>query len=234
MRRVIAILSIVLIGYFAGCESVEDARNLDRPQRVLPGAYNEARETMRQQGVTGQAIVRITIETDGSVSHAELYDATNAAVGRIALASALRWRLTPPTEKGRPVRATELLEIRSPLSSPKADAPTRADFASFGFTGRFFVVASVAVIPHRTENPPPEYPPDLLDARIQGRAEVAWIVETDGTVHETHVISASRPEFGDAAAAWARSQQFRPGLRGGEPVRVAMKQVVMFTIGAPR
>lgn len=79
-------------------------------------------------------------------------------------------------------------------------------------------IKTVAPEPIRTVAP--EHPPRLFAARIGGDAEVECLVSAEGMVTEARVLSATRPEFGEAALAAIRQWQFRPAVRDGQPVAV--------------
>jgi TonB family protein len=68
----------------------------------------------------------------------------------------------------------------------------------------------------------PVYPYDLLRQRITGEASVSCMVGLDGTVVNTRVIRASRPEFGAALVAALEATKFGHSTREGEPIATVM------------
>ncbi len=64
----------------------------------------------------------------------------------------------------------------------------------------------------------PVYPYELLKQRVTGEASVSCLVNVEGTVVNTRVIRASRPEFGAALAAALEATKFGHGTREGEPI----------------
>jgi len=78
----------------------------------------------------------------------------------------------------------------------------------------------------------PEYTAEAVRARTQGTIRLECVVERDGTVGMCDVVRTMSAAFGlDAQAIKAALQwQFRPGLRGGEPVPVRVPIELDFTL----
>ncbi|MGL5838308.1 MAG: TonB family protein [Sphingorhabdus sp.] len=77
----------------------------------------------------------------------------------------------------------------------------------------------------------PAYPPGLLQREIEGTASIRVLIGTDGRVREAQVVSASHPDFGQAAVRQAlKSWRFKPATRGDAPVEDWQTLSVRFTI----
>ncbi len=76
----------------------------------------------------------------------------------------------------------------------------------------------------------PVYPYEMLRQRVTGEASVSCLVNVDGTVVNTKVIRASRPEFGAALAAALEATRFGHGTREGEPIASVMGFRHAFTL----
>jgi TonB family protein len=78
----------------------------------------------------------------------------------------------------------------------------------------------------------PQYTPAALDARVQGDVLLEAVVLTDGSVGDVKVVESLDETYGldqqavDAMRRWT----FEPGMRDGEPVRVAVKVQMTFTL----
>lgn len=77
----------------------------------------------------------------------------------------------------------------------------------------------------------PVHPPKLMEARIGGEAEIECLVTEEGKVGEAKVLSATRPEFGEAALEAVRQWEFKPAERDGRPV--AMRVTIPFNFQVP-
>jgi periplasmic protein TonB len=77
----------------------------------------------------------------------------------------------------------------------------------------------------------PVYPSRLLLREIEGSATIRVLVGTDGRVRQASVVSATHPEFGQAAVKQAlKAWRFKPATRGGTPVEDWVTLPVSFVI----
>ena len=75
----------------------------------------------------------------------------------------------------------------------------------------------------------PKHPEALRQKLIAGECEIECVVGTDGRVVYTKVVSATQPEFGEAAMAALRQWEFQPGMRNGQPVPMNVRIPFAFT-----
>jgi TonB family protein len=71
----------------------------------------------------------------------------------------------------------------------------------------------------------------LWKQRVTGSADVECLVTVDGKVAEARVVSASRPEFGEAALEAVKQWEFEPGTRNGAPAQMRIRIPLNFAIG---
>ena len=70
----------------------------------------------------------------------------------------------------------------------------------------------------------PDYPPEAMQAQIEGSVEIECIVETNGTCSNIQVVKSLDPMWLDQEAIMALQQwRFTPGKRMGEPVPVVVR-----------
>lgn len=86
--------------------------------------------------------------------------------------------------------------------------------------------------PVATKRVVPVHPEELYKKLINGRAIVELLVSETGTVQEVKIVSASLPEFGQAAADAVRQWEFQPGEKNGLPVAVRLQIPFEFTLTA--
>ena len=79
--------------------------------------------------------------------------------------------------------------------------------------------------------PAPEYPRELLRKKVAGSASVRFDLDARGRVLDPVVVSASQPEFGEAALAAIKDWRFLPKVRNGRPVET--KAEMPFNFGSP-
>jgi TonB family protein len=77
----------------------------------------------------------------------------------------------------------------------------------------------------------PQHPAELWDQRITGTADVECLVTVEGKVAEARVVSASRPEFGEAALEAVKQWEFEPGTKNGNPMQMKIRIPLNFAIG---
>ena len=81
----------------------------------------------------------------------------------------------------------------------------------------------------------PSYTPGAMKRRVTGLVALELVVEIDGSVSNVRVARPLDPELDDAAVAALRQWQFKPGMREGKPVRVAVEVEMSFALqGEPR
>ncbi len=76
----------------------------------------------------------------------------------------------------------------------------------------------------------PSYPPDALEARIQGSVAVALVVTSDGLPADIRIVRSLAPDLDEAALRAVREWRFKPGRIGQTPVNVAVTIVLDFAI----
>jgi TonB family protein len=69
----------------------------------------------------------------------------------------------------------------------------------------------------------PVYPYALAKEKINGNATVAFIVDEEGSVAETKVVEASKPEFGLAMVAAVEAFSFIPAMKDGKPTKAFLR-----------
>ena len=84
-------------------------------------------------------------------------------------------------------------------------------------------------VPTKIKDVRPVYPPDALDARIQGVVIIEVTVDTDGRVADTKVLR-SIPQLDEAAVTAVRQWEFTSTSLNGVPVPVIMTVTVNFTL----
>lgn len=89
----------------------------------------------------------------------------------------------------------------------------------------------------------PEHPPELKQNLVNGDAVIEGLVDAQGRVQETTIISETHEGFGEAAAEALRQWEFEPGTVDGQPAplrvrvpfefRLSPDQVLSIVAGRP-
>ena len=176
-------------------------------------------------GDEGQARVRFTLAPDGAVTGATVLEATHPDFGGALVAAVETWRFTPAAAAGQAEReyAHEFA-----LTGVAHGARRLA-----GLLQAHGVIAKSAggldARPQVLARPPMVYPHALFAEGVEGTAVVELVVERTGLALLPRVVSASRPEFGWAGAAFAGGMRFKPLTRGGQPTELQITLPLKFT-----
>jgi protein TonB len=100
----------------------------------------------------------------------------------------------------------------------------------FTFTGEFLKTSEVDQPPKAYKLIGPRYPQVWSQARVNGEAQVAFIINAKGYTEQVQVVSANDEEFGAAARAAVAKWRFKAGRKNGKPVAVAVVQKVEFNL----
>lgn len=76
---------------------------------------------------------------------------------------------------------------------------------------------------------PPEYPPQAVEARIQGVVQFDVVIDTQGKVSDLRLVS-GHPLLVPPATEALRQWEYQPTLLDGHPVEVATTVNVEFTL----
>ena len=77
-----------------------------------------------------------------------------------------------------------------------------------------------------------DYPTLLRQAGIRGRVVLQAVIDTTGKAELTsiEVIESPHPGFNEAAKRWMTRALFRPARKGGQPVRVLVRQAIDYSL----
>ncbi len=143
----------------------------------------------------------------------------------------------PPPEESTTIEALE--PSLEPLSQeidlqpldialePEMGDAIQGDFA-FNFSVNGPVIAKFEVFeltdvdqpPRAVNRPSPVYPPSLSRAKIEGMAEIRFIVDEAGRPRNAEIIQATHPAFGTAAMDAVNRSTFTPSQKNGKAVAV--------------
>jgi TonB family protein len=121
--------------------------------------------------------------------------------------------------------------------TPQSTAPARPDRGSSPPDGTFRAGQTGVRMPRVVREVKPQYTPDAMRAKIEGRVIVECVVQPDGTVGEVRVVRSLDAVFGldDEAVKAAKQWRFLPGMKDdlAVPVRVTIELFFTLRAGAP-
>jgi TonB family protein len=214
--------------------SVSDARAVGFSFRA--GAANRGasgRSTLEQ------AVRQVPVKLRDSARYAVL------ATVQSAMMAVRQWRYDPPADGpisftvhvpvGPQLRAAQPAAGAAPAPAPgSGTAPTRerpgfdAPRQDLGADGALRVGGSIKA-PTKVRHVNPAYPPEAMEARVQGVVILECRIEPDGTVSDVQVLR-SIPMLDDAAVSAVQEWEFTPTHLNGVPVPIIMTVTVNFTL----
>ena len=95
--------------------------------------------------------------------------------------------------------------------------------------GVFRVVPGMTA-PKMIKSARPNYPPEAMRAKVQGRVKLEIVVQADGTVGDVRVVSSLDRKFGidDAAVKAVKEMRFTPAMKDGVAVPVLLSTEMAF------
>jgi protein TonB len=96
--------------------------------------------------------------------------------------------------------------------------------------GQIFNLADLDRIPEAVLQTPPVFPTALKREVTSAGVTVEFVVDTQGRVVNTVVVSCTYPGFEIAAIQGVERWKFRPGMRGGRKVNTRMRVPIIFRV----
>jgi TonB family protein len=194
------------------------------PYLTLPAVYPR---NLLVEGIKGSAAIAFAIDPYGRPSKFVVAEATRPEFGAATVAMMGTWRFTPPRDQGTPcwaaVRMTQKFnlndeDIGTDDSTERVVAALKADPCP--------IVGDTRQLdrpPRIRYRPPPGVPDDVVRAGMTARAIIEIVIDRNGHAQLPRIVSATREDFGWAAATAAGRWQFTAPVKGGEPVDVFAK-----------
>jgi TonB family protein len=179
-------------------------------------------------GATGEATVAFTVTDTGRVRDVLVQKASQPEFGQALAAALATWEFEPAIRNNQVVAVSLIKHASFSAGSGDPNDPAAALIAAarnHGIAGAAGLDGKLAVIFRVL----PLYPPTLRAAGgAEGSALLELAIAKDGRVRLTRIVSASRDEFGWAAATAFSQWIFAPPRRGGRPVDVLVQVPVHF------
>ena len=104
------------------------------------------------------------------------------------------------------------------------------ELKSKDFGVKVFEVGELDQPPVPVKRYAPIYPLELKKNRVQGFANVVFIVDEEGKVESAKIEKSSHAEFGMNALAAVKRWEFKPGFKDGTPVKTLVRIPLSFTL----
>ena len=100
-----AMPSIAATSSSLGTEDFVDFSDLDQTPRPMPGSTLDFPRRLKRKAVNGRVVLLIKLSEDGRVLEASVESSNLPDFEQIVQAQVSKWKFTPPTKDGTPVRA---------------------------------------------------------------------------------------------------------------------------------
>lgn len=200
----------------------------DKPIEALAGAVSLPEPAYPYErllaGEEGYAVVHFKLAANGSVVAAEAVDSSHADFAGALVAAVEAWRFSPEAAASLPER-----EYRHDFALDNVPYSMRRLIAGVR-EGKITPnsPAGLDVKPKVVSRPGLTYPTKLYSEKVAGSAEVEFVIDRVGLAQLPHVLKASSPEFGWAAATLVNGMRFDPLTRKGQPVELRVRLPIKF------
>lgn len=192
---------------------------------------------LQQTGVReGTVVVAISRDAAGKPDDTLVLESTDERFTEAALEAIRAWRFEPAEKIPAPPIEALVPVVRFFFSSGNVSMVPVSSSSPLG--GRRRVRADTPIelpnfshldaTPRALQRPDPEFPVALRGRVARGTALVKFFVDAEGRVRVPVAISATEPEFGEAAVAAIRQWRFEPPHIDGKPVIAIEGQFFQF------
>jgi TonB family protein len=202
---------------------------LPKSVKFIKPAYPKA---LREYGNVGAVKASLVINKDGTVKDIQVLSSAHPLLEAAAVSAILKSIWEPAKRQGEPVEMGVVQSISFSLENPPGSLLAFEGILPFKIPAK----PSEKLQPEFQYDKPPVvkvatasvYPYELLKQRVKGKATISFMIDPDGRVRQTEVLSATHADFGAATQAMMQSWQFEPAMRRGEPIFSVFKMEHMF------
>lgn len=215
------------------------AKTRGKPDKKLPPEYQYDEEPVLVRSVkpvypydlllmskTGRATVTFIVDPLGNARDAQVKSASEPEFGAATAAMVEAMKFEPATKGGKPCFALLTFEqvynqlgVNSPVDEPTKEL---LDALAHG-SAKIFTPGEVDAMPKPTHRVPPELPEGLKKSGELATAEIEIIIDHAGRARLPRIVTATRDDFGWAAATAVSRWMFQPALKDGAPAYVRVR-----------
>jgi TonB family protein len=207
--------------------SVVDPDKFSDPPRPIVMAEPVYSRDRLLAAEAGSATVEFTVTERGATTDVLLREASRPEFGAALVAAVESWRFDAALNGTQPVPAK--LVVTQVFTPPTAGAVNRLVLALQSDGAGLKGAGGLDQRLRPLWRIPPVYPQGLRAEKPTGQTEIEFIIDREGRARLPRIVSASREEFGWAAATAISQWVFARPLRGGQPTEVRVSIPVEFT-----
>jgi len=211
-----------------GAGAYRPGNGVENPNRIreVKPVYTPDAE---RAGIQGTVELEAVISATGTVTDVRVVRSLDDALGldRNAIDAVRNTPFVPCKIKLAPVWCVVVFELQYTLGAPQPIPDGRSFAGAYRYREGAGLDAPVPIL--RVH---PQYTPDAMRAKIQGKVSVEFVVNRDGTVGETRIYRSLDNVFGldDQAVKAVRATQWTPGRFNGTPVAMVVVMDLTFSL----
>ena len=196
---------------------------------------------LRSEGRMGETVLNLIVDEDGNPRDVYTLFTSHAECAAAAEEVVRRWQFSPGRKASRAVRTRlEVSLIFFPESPSACGLRVRAGVrAGAESTPRLATALQQAkpirevknlTPPKISKQPPPDYPAEMLNRGLSGRALIELIIDDRGRVAHVRTQETSNPFFAFIAERAISHWQFKPARVDGHSVAARATQLMEFRV----
>jgi TonB family protein len=201
-----------------------------RPEMITDAVWPHAHLL---RGESGSASADFTVQPNGKVTEVKVREATAPEFGQALVAALGGWQFEAALagSTAGPVVLRQRVEFKAPPVDA-TQAPPDDPLARLVILARKGALRGAGGDLDEKLTPlyrvVPVYPEALASEKPAGQAVIEFVIDRDGRARLPRIVSATREEFGWAAATAVAQWLFRAPTRGGAPTEVMVQIPVQF------
>ena len=186
-------------------------------------------EDLRNQGITGNAVIKFTINKQGSVVDPEVISTTHKAFGTSSMDAIRQWQFFPARKNGKVVSKQVRLPFNFTLTLEEQLTNKIGREVFTKVKGKIYKADKLETSPTPINTISPVYPDELKDSGIEGEALVKFTINKEGLVMNPKIVSTDHDKFGPSALMASLNLKFDPVELKGKPINVEMERSFSFS-----
>jgi TonB family protein len=221
MNKLLAVLALASGVVITGADLRAARTNpvpLETPSPGYPASLTDT-------GKSGQAVVQMTITTEGHVTNAVLHSADDPAFGKAALAVVAGWRFAPATLEGVPVESRVALpfQFRAPVDQQFNAMLGRKVFVDLPADTKVYTREEYGEDLRPLRQTAPQMPRSLQGRGVVENVRVRFVVDPEGNVINPEVMGeVKHPELVGPALALVATWKYPPPVKNKQPAYVRL------------
>ena len=184
-----------------------------RPPTILKSTPALYTDEARTRSIEGTVTILAEVSSDGEIKYTRVLKGLGFGLDEAATASVQEWALSPATRNGAPVEVVAQIDVEFNLRSANAF--------------RMGAGMIAPTVQHRVE---PQYTDEARLAGYNGTVVLQAVIKKDGTIDIIRVVRGLPLGLTDNAIQALKQWRFKPGVKDGQEVDIAVNVEINFNL----